>query len=91
MRTSTNRPASRLNFRLVSVEPKPDFSAFADFADTLRKQRRRSEQVVRRALNRAKAHSPVPMADELNDVALALHGALNVIERAVEEPHLGPP
>ena len=45
----------------MSAEPKPDFSEFADFADTIRKQRLRSEQVVRRALNRAKAHYPVPL------------------------------
>jgi len=72
----------------MSAEPKPDFSEFADFADTLRKQRLQSEQVVRRALNRAKAHYPVPLADELNDVSRALDSALNVIERAVEELHL---
>jgi len=72
----------------MSAEPKPDVSEFADFADTLRKQRRRSEQIVRRALNRAKAHYPAPPAAELNDVSQALDNALDVIERAVEELHL---
>ena len=70
----------------MSAEPKPDFGAFADFADALRKQRRRSEMVVRRALNRAKEHYPVPL-DELNDVSRALDNALNVVERAIEELH----
>jgi len=64
--------------------PKPDLSEFADFADALLKQRRRGEQVVRRALNRAKARYPVP-ADELNVVSRALDNALNVVERAIEE------
>jgi len=65
----------------MSAEPKPDFSEFPDFADTLRKQRLRSEQVVRRALNRAKAHYPVRLADELNDASRALDSALNVEHR----------
>ena len=68
----------------MSAEPKPDFSEFAEFADVLRKQRRRSEKLVRRALNRAKAHYPVPL-DELNDVGRALDNALAVVERAIEE------
>jgi hypothetical protein len=71
----------------MSAEPKPDFSEFAEFADVLRKQRRRSEKLVRRALNRAKAHYPVPF-DELNDVSRALDNALNVVERAIEELRL---
>ena len=65
----------------MSAEPKPDFSEFADLADTLRKQRLRSEQVVRRALNRAKAHYPVPLADELNGASRALDIALDVEHR----------
>ena len=68
----------------MSAEPKPDISEFADFADALFKQRRRSEKVVRLALNRAKAQSPVPV-NELNDVSRALDSALNVVEHAVEE------
>jgi len=68
----------------MSAEPKPDISVFADFADALFKQRRRSEKVVRLALNRAKAQSPVPV-NELNDVSRALDSALNVVEHAVEE------
>jgi hypothetical protein len=62
----------------MSAEPKPDFSELADFADTLRKQCLRNEHVVRRALNRAKAHYPVPLADELNDVACSLREARSV-------------
>jgi len=68
----------------MSAESKPDISEFADFADALFKQRRRSEKVVRLALNRAKAQSPVPV-NELNDVSRALDSALNVVEHAVEE------
>ena len=72
----------------MSAEPKPDFSQFADFADTLRKQRLRSEQVVRRGAEPGESAFPVPVADELNDVSRALDSALNVIERAVEELHV---
>ena len=68
----------------MSAEPNPDFSEFAEFGDVLRKQRRLSEKVVRRALNRAKAHYPVPF-DELNDVSRALDNALTVVARAIEE------
>jgi PAS domain S-box-containing protein len=88
MRISMNSTAGRSPPPAMSAEPKPDFSEFADFTDALRKQRLRSEQLVRRALNRAKAHSPIPFAEELNDVSRALDNALNVIERAVEELHL---
>jgi hypothetical protein len=87
MRTSMNSPASPLNPPRMSAEPKPDFSEFADFTDALRKQRRRSEMVVRRALNQAKAHYPVPL-DELNDVSRALDNPLNDVERAIcEQPY----
>jgi len=72
----------------MSAEPKPDVSEFAEFADALRKQRVRSEKVVRRALNRAKEHYPVPFAEELKEVSRALDNALNAIERAVEELHV---
>jgi hypothetical protein len=61
----------------MSAEPPPDYSAFSEFADTLQEKRVLSEQVVRRALTRAKAHYPVRFADELNDVS-----------RAVEELHV---
>ena len=86
MRISTSSPVSR--HPPMSAELKPDVSEFADFADALRKQRLGSEQVVRRALNRANAHYPVPLTDDLNDVSRALDNARNVIERAVEELHL---
>ena len=49
MRISMSNPASRLNPLAMSAAPKPDFSEFADFADALLKQRRRSGKVVRRA------------------------------------------
>ena len=79
MRISRTSPAGRFP-PAMSAEPKPDFREFAEFADVLRKQRRRSEKLVRRALNRAKAHYPVPF-DELNLVSRALDNALSVVER----------
>ena len=72
----------------MSVEPNPNFTEFADFADALREHRVRSEQVVRRALNRAKERYPIPFAEELHEVSRAVDGAFNDVERAVEELHL---
>jgi PAS domain S-box-containing protein len=72
----------------MSVEPKPDLSEFAEFADTLRAQRVRSEQVVRRALARASDRSPDSFSDELGDVSRAVDGAFDDVERAVEELYL---
>ena len=83
MRISRTKSGRSLPPPAMSAEPKPDFSEFAEFADVLRKQRRRSEKLVRRALNRAKAHYPVPF--ELNLVSRALDNALSVVERAIEE------
>jgi PAS domain S-box-containing protein len=60
----------------MSVEPKPDLSEFAEFADTLRAQRVRSEQVVRRALARVSDRSPDSFSDELGDVSSAVNDAL---------------
>ena len=88
MRTSRISPTSRLNPPPMSAEPQPDYSAFAEFADTLQEKRVLSEQVVRRALTQAKAHYPGRFADELNDVSRAVDGALDDVERAVEELHV---
>ena len=84
MRISRTKSGRSLHPPAMSAEPKPDFSEFGEFGDVLRKQWRRSENVVRRAPNRAKAQYPVPF-DELNDVSRALDNALNVVECDIEE------
>jgi len=71
----------------MSVEPEPDVSQFADFANALQDERARSEQVVRRALNRVGDHYPDRFRNELNDVSKAVDGTLATLERAVEELH----
>ena len=71
----------------MSVEPKPDVSQFADFANALEDQRVRSEQVVRHALNRVGDRCPDRFRDELNDISRAVDGTLETLERAVEELH----
>lgn len=69
----------------MSVEPKPDLSEFAEFADALHVQRVQSRQVVRHALARVSDHSSDGYSAELGAVSKAVDGALDVVERAVEE------
>lgn len=71
----------------MGVEPKLDLSAFADFADALQDQRVRSEQLVRRALNRVGDHYPDRFRDELNDVSRAVDGHARNVGARVEELH----
>jgi PAS domain S-box-containing protein len=71
----------------MSVEPNPDLSQFADFADALHDQGVRNEQVVRRALTRVSDHYTDRFQDELNDVSTAVDGTLDTMERAVEVLH----
>jgi PAS domain-containing protein len=65
--------------------PQPDPSAFAEFAETLRGDRIRSERDVRRALRRAGQQSQGTAVEELSAVARALDGTLGSLDRAAEE------
>jgi len=69
----------------MSVEPRPDFGEFAEFAETLRGQRVHTARVVRRALRRASSRYPEGFAEELNDVSRAFDGTLSDLDRATEE------
>ena len=69
----------------MSVEPKPDLSEFAQFADTLRGHRAVSERVVRHALSRVVDRLPPAAREELDDVSQAFDGTLSDLDQAAEE------
>jgi PAS domain S-box-containing protein len=69
----------------MSVEPTPAPSDFAEFAEALRSQRTRSEQVVRHALSRVEDRYPDATSHELSDVSRVLEGTLGDLDRAAEE------
>jgi len=69
----------------MTVEPQPDLSEFAEFAEALRGDRIRSERVVRRALRRAGQQTHGNAAEELTSLAGALDGTLGNLDRAAEE------
>ena len=69
----------------MTVEPQRDLSEFAEFAETLRRDRIRSERVVRRALRHG-GHDPQgTTAGELATLARAFDNTLGDLDRAVEE------
>ena len=68
----------------MSVEPAPDMSSFADFADAIAGDRARTERLVRDALGRVSARS-VGASSDLADVSIALDGTFQTLDTAAEE------
>jgi PAS domain-containing protein len=69
----------------MRIEPQPDLSDFAEFAETLRGDRIRSERVVRRALRRAGQRTHGTATEELTLLSRAFAGTLGRLDRAAEE------
>jgi PAS domain-containing protein len=69
----------------MTVQSQPDLSEFAEFAETLRGDRIRSERIVRRALRRVGQETHGAAAEELTAVSRAFDGTLGRLDRAAEE------
>ena len=68
----------------MSLEPAPDPSSFADFADAIAGHRVRTERVVRDALGRVSARA-VDASSDLADMSIALDGTFRTLDTAAEE------
>ena len=69
----------------MSIQPLPDTGEFAEFAESLRTRRTRTEVVVRQALRQAAVRYPDGTPSELIDVSHEVDGALSTLDTAAEE------
>jgi len=69
----------------VSVDPAPDISTFAEFAEAIHGYRARTESLVRGALVRVGERQPSGASNDLADVSRELESTFRTLDSAAEE------